>query len=52
MKITGKTLGRWGEEQALKYLERNGVKILGKNILSMEKLTSWELKMRFFCLSK
>jgi len=34
MKITGKTLGRWGEEQALKYLERNGVKILGKNIFT------------------
>jgi len=34
MKITGKTLGRWGEEQASKYLERHGVKILGKNIFT------------------
>jgi putative endonuclease len=32
MKITGKTLGKWGEEQAQSFLEKNGVKILGKNI--------------------
>ena len=34
MKITGKTLGRWGEEQALNYLVKNGVEILGKNIFT------------------
>jgi putative endonuclease len=34
MKITGKTLGRWGEEQALKYLVNHGVEILGKNIFT------------------
>jgi putative endonuclease len=32
MKITGKTLGKWGEDQAQRFLEKNGVVILGKNI--------------------
>jgi len=32
MKLTGKNLGKWGEEQAQSYLEENGVVILGKNI--------------------
>lgn len=32
MKLTGKNLGKWGEEQAQDYLEENGVVILGKNV--------------------
>ena len=32
MKITGKALGKWGEEQAQVFLEKNGVEILGRNI--------------------
>jgi len=34
MKITGKTLGKWGEEQALNFLIKNGVEILGRNIFT------------------
>lgn len=34
MKTTGKSLGKWGEEQALNYLVSNGVVILGKNIFT------------------
>jgi len=34
MKKTGKTLGRWGEEQASNYLLKNGVEILGRNIFT------------------
>ena len=34
MKITGKILGRWGEEQALNYLVENGVEVLGQNIFT------------------
>ena len=32
MKLTGKNLGKWGEEQAEKYLTEKGVVILEKNI--------------------
>jgi putative endonuclease len=32
MKLTGKNLGKWGEEQAEKFLVENGVVILAKNI--------------------
>ena len=32
MRLTGKNLGKWGEEQAAKYLEEKGVVIVGKNI--------------------
>ncbi len=32
MKITGKTLGKWGEDEAANFLINEGVNILGKNI--------------------
>ena len=34
MKLTGKNLGKWGEEQAERYLEKNGVVILDRNIFT------------------
>ena len=32
MKLTGKNLGKWGEEQAENYLKEKGVVILDRNI--------------------
>jgi putative endonuclease len=32
MKLTGKDLGKWGEDQAEKYLKNEGVEIIKRNI--------------------
>lgn len=34
MRLTGKKLGNWGEDQAVDYLQKHGVVILGRNIFT------------------
>ena len=34
MELTGRKLGNWGEDQAVDYLQKHGVVILGKNIFT------------------